>query len=190
MVPGADFWIGVDENGLREAEKFTRWLMFSIISTDGRKPERGCWRMCKSPKRSGSGETDEELSGRDCMLRANGKYGRFHGFGIRKADSGKDCDRNVVRYRFFYNREERHGRHYDRIDQMRVHKLETKANCRGKLSIYFEKIEQIWKVRKVILEHNHELTPVSMAHMIANHREISEAAKATTDGIHAHGIAT
>ncbi|KAL4343827.1 Protein FAR1-RELATED SEQUENCE [Arachis hypogaea] len=118
------------------------------------------------------------------------KYGRFHGFGIRKADSGKDCDRNVVRYRFFYNREERHGRHYDRIDQMRVHKLETKANCRGKLSIYFEKIEQIWKVRKVILEHNHELTPVSMAHMIANHREISEAAKATTDGIHAHGIAT
>ncbi|XP_015964977.1 protein FAR1-RELATED SEQUENCE 5-like [Arachis duranensis] len=56
------------------------------------------------------------------------------------------------------------------------------------LSIYLEKSEYNWKVRKVVLEHNHELAPVMMSHLILNHHKMTDAAKAYTDGMHAYGI--
>ncbi|XP_072057995.1 protein FAR1-RELATED SEQUENCE 5 [Arachis hypogaea] len=119
------------------------------------------------------------------------RLGMCHGFGVRKGDSGKDCRGNLIRYRFFCNKEGlRDGRHNDRVDRRRAHKPETRTNCEAKLSIYFDKIERCWKVRKVATEHNHDLTPASMVHLIANHREMTDAAKAQIDGLHASGIAT
>ncbi|KAL4337147.1 hypothetical protein AHAS_Ahas12G0081100 [Arachis hypogaea] len=68
------------------------------------------------------------------------RFGKMHGFGVRKGDSGKDCEGNLV--------------------------------------------------RKLVTEHNHELTPTGMVHLIANHRGLTETAKSQIDGMQAHGIAT
>nr|XP_029144860.1 protein FAR1-RELATED SEQUENCE 5-like [Arachis hypogaea] len=118
-------------------------------------------------------------------------FGKLHGFGVRKGDSGKDCDGNVVRYRFFCNKEGlRERKHYDRVDRTRVHKPETRTNCKAMLSVYFDKNDKHWKVRKLVTEHNHDLTPVGMVHLIANHRRLTKVAKTQIAGMQAHGIAT
>ncbi|RYQ83827.1 hypothetical protein Ahy_B10g102685 isoform A [Arachis hypogaea] len=75
------------------------------------------------------------------------KYGRCHGFGVRKGDSGKDCDGKLVRYRFFCNREGlRETKHYNRIDRRRMHKPETRTGCQAKLSVYLDENENNWKI--------------------------------------------
>ncbi|XP_072066661.1 protein FAR1-RELATED SEQUENCE 5-like [Arachis hypogaea] len=85
------------------------------------------------------------------------RFGKCHGFGVRKGDYGKDDDRNVIRRRFFCNRAGlRDEKHYNRLDRKRFHKPETRTNCQAKLSIYLDKESSNWKVWKVILEHNHE----------------------------------
>ncbi|XP_015944324.1 protein FAR1-RELATED SEQUENCE 5-like [Arachis duranensis] len=71
-----------------------------------------------------------------------------------------------------------------------MHKPETQTGCQAKLSVYLDKNENNWKVRKVVTKYNHELAPVRMVHLIASHRKLNEAAKAQIDGMHAHGIAT
>ncbi|RYR65083.1 hypothetical protein Ahy_A03g011074 [Arachis hypogaea] len=119
------------------------------------------------------------------------RYGRVNRFGVRKGDSGKDSHSNVVRYQFFCNKEGlREIKHYNRIDRQRGHKPETRTGCKAMLSIYLEKSEQKWKVRKVVLDHNHDLAPVGMSYLIRSHRKMTDAAKAHIDGMHAYGIGT
>ncbi|XP_025665305.1 protein FAR1-RELATED SEQUENCE 5-like [Arachis hypogaea] len=119
------------------------------------------------------------------------RYGRVNGFGVRKGDSDKDSHGNVVRYRFFCNKEGlREIKHYNRIDRQRGHKAETRTGCKAMLSIYLEKSEQKWKVRKVVLDHNHDLAPVGMSYLIRSHHKMTDAAKAHIDGMHAYGIGT
>ncbi|RYR41223.1 hypothetical protein Ahy_A08g037618 [Arachis hypogaea] len=48
----------------------------------------------------------------------------------------------------------------------------------------------VWRVRKEILEHNHNLTPAEMVHMIPNFRKMTESAKAQIHGMQAHGVPT
>ncbi|RYR09935.1 hypothetical protein Ahy_B05g078380 [Arachis hypogaea] len=79
-------------------------------------------------------------------------------------------------------------RHYDKIDKQGGHKPETRTGCKAMLSIYLEKSEYKWKVRKVVLEHNHDLAPVGMSHVILNHHKMIDATKAHTDGMHEYGI--
>ncbi|XP_020992143.1 protein FAR1-RELATED SEQUENCE 5-like [Arachis duranensis] len=118
-------------------------------------------------------------------------FRKLHGFGVRKGDSGKDCEGNLVRYRFFCNKEGlRERKHYDRVDRTRVHKPETRTNCKAMLSVYLDKNDKYWKVRKLVTEHNHELTPAGMVHLIANHCRLTEVAKSQIVGMQAHGIAT
>ncbi|XP_057739897.1 protein FAR1-RELATED SEQUENCE 4-like [Arachis stenosperma] len=48
------------------------------------------------------------------------KFGKYHGFGVRKRDSWKDEDGIVTRRRFFCNRQRlRDAKHYNRLDRMR-----------------------------------------------------------------------
>ncbi|XP_015961322.1 putative protein FAR1-RELATED SEQUENCE 10 [Arachis duranensis] len=118
-------------------------------------------------------------------------FGKLHGFGVRKGDSEKDREGNLVRYRFFCNKEcSRERKHYDRVDRMRVHKPEIITNCKAMLSVYLDKNDKYWKVRKLVTEHNHDLTPTGMVHLIANHRRLTEVAKSQIVGMQAHGIAT
>ncbi|RYR25936.1 hypothetical protein Ahy_B02g059984 [Arachis hypogaea] len=104
----------------------------------------------------------------------------MHGFGVQKGDSGKDCEGNLVRYRFFCNKKGlRERKHYDRVDRRREHKPKTRTNCKAMLL-----------VRKLVTEHNHELTPTGMVHLIANHRGLTEIVMSQIDGMQVHGIAT
>ncbi|RYR08614.1 hypothetical protein Ahy_B05g076385 [Arachis hypogaea] len=95
------------------------------------------------------------------------RFGKMHGFGVQKGDSRKDCEGNLVRYRYFCNKEGlRERKYYDRVDRTREHKPETRTNCKAMLS-----------VRKLVTEHNHELTPEGMVHLIANHCGLTEIVK-------------
>ncbi|RYR65013.1 hypothetical protein Ahy_A03g011015 [Arachis hypogaea] len=114
-----------------------------------------------------------------------GRLGKCNGFGVRKGDYAKDEDGSVVRRRFFCNRAGlRDGKHYNRLDRKRCHRPETRTNCQALMSVYLDKGSSVWKVRKVILEHNHELIPTGMVHMIRSFRAISGSAKAHMDGMH------
>ncbi|RYR24835.1 hypothetical protein Ahy_B02g058380 [Arachis hypogaea] len=91
------------------------------------------------------------------------RLGKYFGFGIRKGDSGKDESGRVICRRFFCNRaglRQRH--HYDRLDRQRGHRPEMQTNCEAKLSVYLDVVSGIWRVRKIVLDHNHDLTPAYM----------------------------
>ncbi|XP_020964684.1 protein FAR1-RELATED SEQUENCE 5-like isoform X2 [Arachis ipaensis] len=119
------------------------------------------------------------------------RFGKCHGFAVRKGDYGKDDDGNVIRRRFFCNRVGlRDEKHYNRLDRKRCHKPETRTNCQAKLSIYLDKESSNWKVRKVILEHNHELVARCMVHLIPKFRRVSGAAKDQLDGMQSYGLPT
>ncbi|KAL4330214.1 hypothetical protein AHAS_Ahas13G0377700 [Arachis hypogaea] len=64
------------------------------------------------------------------------------------------------------------------------------TNCEAKLSVYLDVLSGIWRVRKIVLDHNHDLTPVYMVHMMMNFREISCSAKVQIFGMQAHGVPT
>ncbi|XP_057734470.1 protein FAR1-RELATED SEQUENCE 5-like [Arachis stenosperma] len=119
------------------------------------------------------------------------KFGKYHGFGVRKGDSWKDEDGIVTRRRFFCNRQGlRDEKHYNRVDRMRVHKPETRTNCEAKFSIYLDRSASVWRVRKIENKHNHDLTPSCMVHLIAKYRSLTDAAKAQVDGLNEYGIST
>ncbi|RYR10571.1 hypothetical protein Ahy_B05g079002 [Arachis hypogaea] len=119
------------------------------------------------------------------------KFGKYHGFGVRKGDSWKDEDGIVTRQRFFCNRQGlRDAKHYNRLDRMRVQKPETRTNCEAKFSIYLDKSASLWRVRKIKNKHNNDLIPSCMVHLIAKYRSLTNAAKAQIDGLNEYGIST
>ncbi|XP_072054845.1 putative protein FAR1-RELATED SEQUENCE 10 [Arachis hypogaea] len=78
------------------------------------------------------------------------RYGKCHGFGIRKGDSGKDDNRRVIWRRFFCNKVGlMQHKHYERLDRERDHRLETRTNCDAKLSILWDEVSEIWSDRKL-----------------------------------------
>ncbi|MED6148811.1 hypothetical protein PIB30_118282 [Stylosanthes scabra] len=118
-------------------------------------------------------------------------YGKCNGFGVRKGDSRKDTNGELVSYRFFCNRQGvRESKYHGWVDRKRAPRAETRTNCEAKLSIFLDKGDNMWKVRKVVLQHNHELTPLRMVHMIPIPQEIPDAAKSCTEGMHGQGVAT
>ncbi|MED6122125.1 hypothetical protein PIB30_036830 [Stylosanthes scabra] len=73
----------------------------------------------------------------------------------------------LTRRRFFCNRAGlREDKHYHRAERKRNHRPETQTNCPALLSVYLDKGCGRWRVRYVILGHNHDLTPRGMVHMI------------------------
>ncbi|RYR13751.1 hypothetical protein Ahy_B04g070580 isoform B [Arachis hypogaea] len=127
----------------------------------------------------------------ECAYEFYMRFGKCHGFGVRKEDYGKNDDGNLIRRRFFCNKAGlRDEKHYNKYDRKRCHKLETRTNCQAKLSIYLDKESSNWKVRKVILEHNHELVARCMVHLIPKFCRVSGAAKDQLDGMQSHGLPT
>ncbi|XP_057757619.1 protein FAR1-RELATED SEQUENCE 5-like [Arachis stenosperma] len=105
---------------------------------------------------------------------------------IRKGDNG-----SVIRRRFFCNKAGlRQRKHYERLDRKRDHRSEMRTNCDAKLSILWDEVSEIWRVRKVILDHNHDLTPMRMVHMINSFRDMNCSAKAQINGMQGHGVPT
>ncbi|RYR61439.1 hypothetical protein Ahy_A04g018615 [Arachis hypogaea] len=119
------------------------------------------------------------------------RYGKCHGFVISKGNSGKDDEGRVIRRRFFYDKARlRQRKHYERLDTEKDHRSEMCTNCDAKLSILWDEVNEIWRVRQVILDHNHDLTPIRMVHMINNFRKMNTSAKAHINGMQAHVIPT
>ncbi|KAL4349681.1 hypothetical protein AHAS_Ahas10G0066300 [Arachis hypogaea] len=110
------------------------------------------------------------------------KFGKLHGFGMRKGDSRKDCEGNLEGLR--------ERKHYDKVDRTRIHKPETRTNCKSMLSVFLDKNDKCRKVRMLVVEHNHELTLAGMVHLIANHHWLMEVAKNLIDKMQAYSIAT
>ncbi|XP_016173287.1 protein FAR1-RELATED SEQUENCE 5-like [Arachis ipaensis] len=118
-------------------------------------------------------------------------FGQYHGFSVRKGDSRRDDDGNVRRMSFFCNKEGlRDPKHYNRLDRRRVHNPETRTNCNAKFSVHLDKSASVWQVRKINNNHNHELTPQVMVHLIPKYRSLTERAKAQIDGFRECGIST
>ncbi|XP_057746457.1 uncharacterized protein LOC130965716 [Arachis stenosperma] len=68
------------------------------------------------------------------------EYAKVTGFAVRKRDSIKDDEGNVVRKFFYCNRQDlREKKHYERADRKRAHKEETRTNCSAKFVIFLDK---------------------------------------------------
>ncbi|KAL4314646.1 hypothetical protein AHAS_Ahas15G0105900 [Arachis hypogaea] len=81
-------------------------------------------------------------------------------------------------------------KNFSRLDRRWVHKPETRTNCKAKFSVHLDKNASIWQVRKINNNHNHELTPYVMVHLIPKYRSLTEGAKAQIDGLRECGIST
>ncbi|RYR20354.1 hypothetical protein Ahy_B03g065462 [Arachis hypogaea] len=73
---------------------------------------------------------------------------------------------------------------------MRVHKPETRTNCKAKFSVHLDKSASVWRVRKINNNNNHELTPQVMVHLIPKYRSLTKGAKAQIDRFCECGIST
>ncbi|RYR16017.1 hypothetical protein Ahy_B04g073003 [Arachis hypogaea] len=104
------------------------------------------------------------------------QLGKCQEFGIQKGDYGSSATNRAGL---------RDGKHYARLDRKRImHKPETRTNCEEKLSIYLDRGAFTWKVRKVILDHNHDLTPTCMVHLMPHFCDMLDAVKAHMKSMH------
>ncbi|KAL4285754.1 protein FAR1-RELATED SEQUENCE 5-like [Arachis ipaensis] len=118
-------------------------------------------------------------------------YAKSVGFGVRKGDAARGKDGNYTRRRFFCNKAGyREEKYYNNSNRKREHKAETRTGCEAKLSIYLDESSSVWRVRKLVEEHNHELIPQCLVHLIPNHRRLTDANKAQTDTMIMHGLPT
>ncbi|RYQ91627.1 hypothetical protein Ahy_B09g097610 [Arachis hypogaea] len=91
----------------------------------------------------------------------------------------KDEEGNLVQKNFFCNRGgQRDKKYYNMVDRKRPHKPETRTNCEARM------------VKKVILNHNHEMTHPVTVHQISSFRSMMDTAKAQIDGFQGCGIST
>ncbi|XP_016178485.1 protein FAR1-RELATED SEQUENCE 11-like [Arachis ipaensis] len=126
-----------------------------------------------------------------CAYKFYRRLEKYHGFSVQKGDYGKDENENLIHRRFFCKRAGlRDRKHYVRLDRKRIHRPKIRTNCEAKLSIYLDRGSSTWNVRKVILEHNYELTLRGMIRLIPHFCGMSDAMKAHIDSMHSYGIPT
>ncbi|KAJ1426696.1 Zinc finger, PMZ-type [Sesbania bispinosa] len=89
------------------------------------------------------------------------EYAKFKGFAVRKDDVYRDCNRFITMRQLVYNR--KGGRN----------------NNSGK-----------WRVGMFESQHNHELTPANMVHLMPAYRGLSTADKAQVNSLHLYGVRT
>ncbi|XP_016168668.1 protein FAR1-RELATED SEQUENCE 5-like [Arachis ipaensis] len=117
------------------------------------------------------------------------RYAKCVGFGVRKGDAAADSIGNYVRRKFLCNRAGvREKKCYATTSKIRKQKPETRTNCNAMLSIYLDKSCSMWKVRKIVEDHNHPLILLKLVHQISNYRTMIDADKAQVDSMHRHGL--
>ncbi|XP_016168213.1 protein FAR1-RELATED SEQUENCE 5-like [Arachis ipaensis] len=118
-------------------------------------------------------------------------YAKGISFAVRKGDSIKDEEGNIVRKFFLCNRQGlREKKHYERVDRKRTHKPETRTNCNAKLVVFLDKSCRKWRTKTLVEEHNHELVPQEFTNVMAPHRKILEGDKAHIHSMHEAGFKT
>ncbi|RYR78873.1 hypothetical protein Ahy_A01g003741 [Arachis hypogaea] len=119
------------------------------------------------------------------------EYAKAAGFAVRKGDSIKDDEGNVVRKFFYCNRQGlREKKHYERADRKRAHKAETRTNCSAKFVVFLDKQSGKWRTKTFVQDHNHDLTLPAFTNVMAAHRNINEGDKAHIHSMHEAGFQT
>ncbi|RYR48492.1 hypothetical protein Ahy_A07g034513 [Arachis hypogaea] len=112
------------------------------------------------------------------------------GFGVRKGDVGW-VDGVLVRQDIFCHRQgTRSDKHYDRPERVREERLESRTDCKAKLKIYYDVHDNVWRVRKIIDEHNHDMAPAAFCNLLPSHRKMSDGDKAQVNSMKQFGIPT
>ncbi|RYR31841.1 hypothetical protein Ahy_B01g056764 [Arachis hypogaea] len=110
------------------------------------------------------------------------RYAKCVGFGVRKGDAAADSIGNYVRRKFLCNRAGvREKKCYATTSKIRKQKPETRTNCNAMLSIYLDKSCSMWKVRKIVEDHNHPLILLKLVHQISNYCTMIDADKAQNE---------
>ncbi|MED6109206.1 hypothetical protein PIB30_116899 [Stylosanthes scabra] len=135
--------------------------------------------------------TNQTFETSDAAYNLYVSYARCIGFGVRKGDAARGKDGTLCRRRFFCNKEgKRHEKFISNPDRKREHKALTRTGCEAMLSVYFDTKSSIWRVRRLVEEHNHDLVPQCLVHLIPNHRGMTEAQKAQANAMHDNGLPT
>ncbi|RYR50573.1 hypothetical protein Ahy_A07g037199 [Arachis hypogaea] len=101
--------------------------------------------------------------------------------GVNYGDVASLTDDDILR--MVFQTEEHAYDFYQKLGRRRPHKPETRTNCEARMCIYLDRSNNIWRVKKVIMKHNHALTHPGMVHLIPNFQSVTEAAKAQIDGM-------
>ncbi|QHN79063.1 Protein FAR1-RELATED SEQUENCE [Arachis hypogaea] len=119
------------------------------------------------------------------------RYAKCVGFGVWKGHFVKTKDGCYSKRKFFCNKAGlREKKYYDNVSRKREQRAETQTNCQAKLYLYFDKSANVWRVKNLFDEHNHDLVPQCMVHLIPNHRQLTDANKAQADIMHMYGVPT
>ncbi|KAL4338251.1 hypothetical protein AHAS_Ahas12G0191500 [Arachis hypogaea] len=113
------------------------------------------------------------------------------GFAVRKGDSVKNEEENIVQKFFYCNRQSLHEKkHYERVDRKRAHKAETRTNCYAKYVVYLDMSSRKWRTKTLIVDHNHDLAPPDFTNVMAPHRKLTDGDKAHIHSVHEAGFQT
>ncbi|RYQ99668.1 hypothetical protein Ahy_B07g087640 [Arachis hypogaea] len=102
-------------------------------------------------------------------------YAKGIGFAVRKGDSIKNEEENIVRKFFYCNQQGlREKKHYERVDRKMPHKSEMRTNCNAKLVVFLDKICGKWRTETLVEKHNHDLVSPEFTNVMALHRKVTE----------------
>ncbi|KAJ1378466.1 FAR1 DNA-binding domain [Sesbania bispinosa] len=82
---------------------------------------------------------------------------------------------------------ERSEKHLNRTDGIREAKAITRTNCLARIRLHMDKDSSKWRVGMFEPDHNHELTPSTMVHLLPKYRGLSVADKAQVNSLHLYG---
>ncbi|KAF1885732.1 hypothetical protein Lal_00002631 [Lupinus albus] len=100
-------------------------------------------------------------------------YGLKKGFGIRKYNTRRDKDGEILWQSFFCDREGFRDKKNDLI-RKRAPRKETTCGCLARMKIHIDKEKGDWYVSYFVDEHNHELVGEYYGAMIASNRRMTE----------------
>ncbi|KAJ1401715.1 Zinc finger, PMZ-type [Sesbania bispinosa] len=87
---------------------------------------------------------------------------------------------------------EKSEKHLNRTNRIREDKAITRTNCLARLRLYLDNNNNSgkWRVGMFEPQHNHELTPANMVHLMPAYRGLSAADKAQVNSLHLYGVRT
>ncbi|RYR28464.1 hypothetical protein Ahy_B01g052598 isoform B [Arachis hypogaea] len=113
------------------------------------------------------------------------EYAKATRFAVRKGDSIKDDEGNVVRKFFYCNQQGLpKKKHYERADRKRAHKAETRTSCNAKFVVFLDKQNGKWRMKTFVQDHNHDLTLPAFTNVMASHSNINEGDKSHIHSMH------
>ncbi|KAJ4851393.1 hypothetical protein Tsubulata_041113 [Turnera subulata] len=118
-----------------------------------------------------------------------GKYSRCIGFTIRKDVVKRDFSGKIVKRTFVCsNAGLRDPKHLSMKNRKRDHRALTRSRCGARLRITKDPGFNKWKVLKFNEEHNHDLIPFNVVHLMRGNRKLSDPQKAQVDSMHSVGV--